>query len=293
MNGTTLSEKASPKRTTKKPSIAFIGYGVMAKAIAVGMQRSSSQLFSQYTLCDTGKRALENADKDIKARCVLTPKWTDESVLKSDVVVLAVKPQGLAKVLKKLPPRKDQLLISVVAGWSIDKIRKHLPKASEGNLPRIIRTMPNTPLCVGKGCTLYAPCEHTTEDDMELVETMFNSCGITERILEPQLDAATGIAGSGPSYVALFMEALADGAVKQGLPRDLALRLAAHTVEGAARMCTEAGGGMHPAILKDRVCSPGGTSIHGVTELENHGVRKAIIAAVAGAAKRSRDLNNQ
>uniref|UniRef100_A0A7S1MSP6 Pyrroline-5-carboxylate reductase n=1 Tax=Neobodo designis TaxID=312471 RepID=A0A7S1MSP6_NEODS len=272
-------------------TIAFLGFGVMAKAMAVGMQSAPNSPFGKYVLCDNNRKVLEGAASAITAAPATTTRDAEAAIVDADVIVLAVKPQGMTRLLKRLPLKENHLVVSIVAGWSIDRILSTLPERDPAKQPRVVRTMPNTPLQVGKGCTLYATSEACSEADELTVEAMFSSSGIIEPLTEAQLDAATGIAGSGPSYVALFMEALADGAVKQGLPRDLAIKLAAHTVEGAAAMCTEAGGGLHPAILKDRVCSPGGTSIHGVTELENHGVRKAIIAAVAGATKRSKELN--
>jgi pyrroline-5-carboxylate reductase len=272
-----------------KPSIAFLGYGVMAKAMTVGFQKAPTPLFSRYVLCDSNESALLGAEQAFSSAPVTIAQSPQDAVAHAEVVVLAVKPQGLDTLLASVPVTKDHLVISIVAGWPIDQILDCLPKSGNG-IPRVIRCMPNTPLQVGKGCTLFARCKRSSEADADLVMRMFSSCGICAELKENQLDAATGVAGSGPAFVAVFMEALADGAVKVGIPRDLALKLAAHTVEGAALMCTDGGGGLHPAVLKDRVSSPGGTSIHGVTELENHGLRAAVIAAVSAATQRSKEL---
>lgn len=279
------------KKPVWKPSIAFLGYGVMAKAMTAGFQKAPQPLFSRYVLCDSSEAALMGAEQAFFSAPVHIATTPEEAVAQAEVVVLAVKPQGLEALLSRVPVTKDHLIISIVAGWPIQQILDCLPDKGAAQAPRVVRCMPNTPLQVGKGCTLFARCKRSTENDADLVTRMFSSCGICAELKENQLDAATGVAGSGPAYVAVFMEALADGAVKVGIHRELALKLAAHTVEGAAAMCTDNGGGLHPAILKDRVSSPGGTSIHGVAELENHGLRSAVIAAVTAATNRSKELS--
>lgn len=275
-----------------RPSIAFLGYGVMAKAMTMGFQKAPTPLFSRYLLCDTNESALLGAEQSFSAAPVSLVDTPAEAVAQAEVLVVAVKPQGLGALLAQMPVTKDHLIISIVAGWPIQQILDCLPPpTAANNVPRVIRCMPNTPLQVGKGVTLFARCKRSTEADADLVMRMFSSCGICAELKENQLDAATGVAGSGPAYVAVMIEALADGAVKVGIHRELALKMAAHTVEGAAAMCTDNGGGLHPAILKDRVSSPGGTSIHGVAELESHGLRAAVIAAVTAATNRSKELS--
>jgi pyrroline-5-carboxylate reductase len=297
ISASTVAMRAAPTITCAAPrgiwtpSVGFLGFGVMAQAMTTGFQHSPAALFRQYYLCDLNQQALTTAQENITSAPVQIAESAEEVVANSEVVVLAVKPQSVAELLSRLPITKDHLLVSIVAGWSIDRIRATLPK--KGHNARVIRTMPNTPLQVRKGCTLFARCDRSTKADADLIKRMFSSCGICDELKESQLDAATALAGSGPAFVAVFMDALADGAVKQGIPRDLALKLAAHVVEGSAKMCTKDGGGLHPAVLRDRVCSPGGTSIHGVGALEDNHMRKAVIAAIQAATERSKELSVQ
>ncbi|MEM9701913.1 MAG: pyrroline-5-carboxylate reductase, partial [Planctomycetota bacterium] len=156
---------------------------------------------------------------------------------------------------------------------------------------RLIRVMPNTPSLIGAGAAGFTRGTLATADDAEFVRAMLACVGVAEEVTEPLLDAVTGVSGSGPAYGFVFLEALADAGVRAGLPRDQALRLAAATLRGAAALVEETG--EHPAMLKDRVCSPGGTTIEAIAALETHGFRAAVHAAVEAAVARSRAMANE
>lgn len=207
-----------------------------------------------------------------------------EAVGRSDVVVLAVKPQMMGDALRGLRDvLANHLVISVAAGVTIGRMKDLC-----GPDVRIIRAMPNTPAMVGEGITALAIGQNVEEDAVDCAVEIFRSVGRVVTIQESLMDAVTGLSGSGPAYVFLMIEAMADGGVKMGLPRDTASLLAAQTVLGAARMVLETG--QHPARLKDQVASPGGTTIAGLHRLEQGGVRALLIDAIETATKRSQEL---
>jgi pyrroline-5-carboxylate reductase len=209
-------------------------------------------------------------------------------VAAADVVVIAVKPGVVATILSGLDPKlaAAPLWISIAAGIPLATLRGALPESA-----RVVRTMPNTPALVGAGATAYYPGPGVTEADIELVEGILRAAGWCWRSpSEDLLDAVTGLSGSGPAYVFLILEALADAGVRQGLPRDAAGELATRTVLGAAKLALETG--THPGVLKDQVTSPGGTTIAGLEQLEAHGVRAAIYDAVGAATDRSKSLRD-
>jgi len=207
-----------------------------------------------------------------------------EAVDKADVVVLAVKPQTLPAVLSELGPiLAHALVISIVAGATIGMIAEQIAGES-----RIVRTMPNTPALIREGMTALAPGAGVSNEDVGLVRTMFEAVGLVVLVEERLMDAVTGLSGSGPAYIFQAIEALADGGVMMGLSRQTADLLAAQTVLGAARLVLESG--VHPAQLKDRVASPGGTTIAGLHQLEQAGFRAALMAAVKSATIRSKEL---
>src|SRR5438876_1023544 len=203
----------------------------------------------------------------------------------ADVVILAVKPQIMAPVLREAMPALTNrpLLISIAAGVSTATIQSIL-----GKYPRLIRVMPNTPALVLQGVTAIARAPGLEQDDLETAQEIFAAVGRAVVLDEEQMDAVTGLSGSGPAYVALVIEALADGGVKMGLDRATAMTLATQTVLGAAKLLAETG--MHPGALKDMVSSPGGTTIAGIAALEEGGVRTTFIRAVERATLRSREL---
>jgi pyrroline-5-carboxylate reductase len=201
-----------------------------------------------------------------------------------DVVILAVKPQILGEVLDEIAPiTPGRLLISVAAGVSTATIRRHLPPGA-----RLIRTMPNTPALVLEGATAIARADGLAPGDLEMAQEIFSAVGQTVVLDEALMDAVTGLSGSGPAYIALVVEALADGGVRVGLDRKTAMTLAAQTVLGSARLLLETG--THPGQLKDMVTSPGGTAIAGIHTLESGGLRRTLIDAVERATQRARDL---
>ncbi len=203
----------------------------------------------------------------------------------SEVLVLAVKPQAIDAALASLTSalNRDALVVSIAAGVTIARLEKQLPTAT-----RLVRAMPNTPALALAGASAIAPGSCCDEHDLAIARSLFAAVGRCVQVAESGLDAVTGLSGSGPAYVMLFIEALADGGVRAGLDRDTALLLAAQTLFGAAKLQLDTG--EHPGVLKDRVTSPGGTTIAGLRCLERMGVRGALIAAVEAAAQRSREL---
>ncbi len=202
------------------------------------------------------------------------------------MIVIAVKPQTAAKVLAEIAPHVpiDALVISVLAGVTTDAITSAL-----GQDLAVVRSMPNTPALVDEGATAIAGGQYTDDRHLEMARALFMAVGKVEVVPEYLMDAVTGLSGSGPAYIYMVIEALTDGGVKQGLTRSTALKLAAQTVYGAAKLVLETG--KHPAILRDEVTTPGGTSIAAVAELESHGLRTMLINAVATATRRSHELS--
>jgi len=201
-----------------------------------------------------------------------------------ETLLVCVKPQDVAPVLQELRPAlAGKLVVSIAAGVSLAALEN-----AAGAGVRVVRVMPNTPALVHKGASAYAVGGAATSKDGEIVERLFGAVGVTSQVKEPLLDAVTGLSGSGPAYAFLMIEALADGGVLMGLPRELSLKLAAQTLAGAAEMVLSTG--EHPGKLKDAVASPGGTTIAGLEVLEVCGVRAGLIRAVRSAAERSREM---
>jgi pyrroline-5-carboxylate reductase len=202
-----------------------------------------------------------------------------------DVLVLAVKPQVMPAVLSDLRPvmRANHLVFSIAAGITLQTLAQGL-----GEKVRLVRVMPNTPCLAGASASAYSPGANATAEDVELAGRLFGAVGTSFRVAELLLDAVTGLSGSGPAFAYVFIEALADGGVKCGLPRDVALALAAQTVLGSAKMVLETG--QHPGALKDAVASPGGTTIAGLHALERGGLRAAAMDAVEAATQRAREV---
>ncbi len=200
-------------------------------------------------------------------------------------MILAVKPQIIASVLREIAPvlTRRKLLISLAAGVSTAALRGHLGKDA-----RLIRVMPNTPALVLEGVTAIARADGLEAEDLEIASEIFSAVGRVVVLEEDLMDAVTGLSGSGPAYIALVIESLADGGVKMGLDRVTAMTLATQTVLGSAKLLLETG--LHPGALKDMVSSPGGTSIAGIAALEEGGVRTTFIKAVERATQRSREL---
>jgi pyrroline-5-carboxylate reductase len=260
----------------------FIGSGKMAAALVKGMIRAG--IATPATICasDPFREAREAlaAETGIAVFDV-----NRDAAERSDVVVLAVKPQQVRQALDELRSAvtSNHLVVTVAAGITIASILDGL-----GRDVRVIRVMSNTPALIGEGASAYALGPGVGPEDENVVRTFLTSVGVAVRVAESLLDAVTGLSGSGPAFVYLIVEALSDGGVRAGLPRDVATLLAAQTVAGAARMVRETG--LHPGVLKDQVASPGGTTIAGLHALERSGVRGALIDAVEAAAKRSAEL---
>jgi pyrroline-5-carboxylate reductase len=262
--------------------IGFIGAGNMAEAMIRGLLNGKVRGSSDITASDVNP-----ARRDMMERTYGIHTTADNLALvqAAEVIVLAVKPQVAHAVLDAVRPATGppKLLISIVAGLTIGAMVERLRAGT-----RIIRTVPNTPVFVGEGMVAIAPGATATPADMEVVEAIFGPVARTAALEEKLMDAALGVSGSGPAYIFLVIEALADGGVKMGLPKPLALTLAAQTVLGAARMCLEMG--RHPAELKDMVTSPGGTTIAALHELEKGAMRATLISAVEAAARRAEEL---
>jgi pyrroline-5-carboxylate reductase len=266
-------------------ALGFLGAGQMASALAAGWTKAG--------LLDAARS--RGADPYPEARAKFQ-KTTGVAALDSnarvaaaaDVLVLAVKPQVMPAVLAELRPAlaPRHLVVSIAAGITLKTLAEGL-----GDATRLVRVMPNTPCLVGASASAYAPSPAATADDAELVGKLFGAVGKAFRVAEPLLDAVTGLSGSGPAFVYTFIEALADGGVKCGLPRDVALALAAQTVLGAAKMVLETG--QHPGALKDAVASPGGTTIAGLHALERAGLRAAAMDAVEAATRRAQELGKK
>lgn len=262
--------------------IGFLGAGQMATAMAGGLLRAKVVTPSGLQASDPSPQAREA----FRRATDVTPCDDNRAVAAaSDVLVLAVKPQHVADVLRNLQGQLGvgKLLISIAAGVPLAKLR-----AALGPGPRLARVMPNAPCLVGESASGYALDDSATAADAECVARLLRASGRVVSVDEGLLDAVTGLSGSGPAFAFLVIEALADGGVAAGLPRAVALELAAQTLRGAAQMVLETQ--MHPGELKDRVASPSGTTIAGLQILESRGVRGAMIDAVVAAARRSREL---
>jgi len=263
-------------------TVGFIGAGQMARALARGFVAAGLVQADAMVASDPMEQAARDfASVVVGARVVPT---NSEVVAVADVVFLAVKPQNIAAVLHELATEaaSEALFVSIVAGTPLAMLCAGL------TTERVIRVMPNTPCLVGQGAAAYALGPGASAADGELVGKLLGAVGIALPMKESLLDAVTGLSGSGPAYVYTMIEALSDGGVRAGLPRDQATQLAAQTVLGAAQMVLSTGD--HPGVLKDRVTSPGGTTIAGLQVLERRGVRSALLDAVEAAAKRSCEL---
>ena len=262
-------------------TVGFIGAGRMARALAGGLVNAGLIKPEQIIAADPDAGARQQLLSQTQGS--KGAKTNRELVEQSDIVVLAIKPQQLIAATTDLASvANGKLVISILAGVRLAKLAAALPSA------RLVRVMPNTPALISQGASAYALGPNASTADGELVGALLSAVGRAFRVDESLLDAVTGLSGSGPAFVYVAIEALADGGVRVGLPRDIALALAAQTVKGAAEMVLATGD--HPAVLKDRVASPGGTTIAGLQELENGGLRAALIAAVEAATHRSIEL---
>jgi pyrroline-5-carboxylate reductase len=261
--------------------LAFIGAGQMAEALLDGLLASKTVGPSELWATDVSAERRDLVKRRFGLRVGADNR---EAVAWADAVLLAVKPQTLGSVLDEVAPALGgRLVISIAAGVPIAKIAERLPQQA-----RVIRVMPNMPAMVREGISALAAGPGVTEQDLDLARRIFEAVGRVVTVEERLLSAVTAVSGSGPAFVFVALEALADGGVKMGLPRATAELLAAQTVLGAARTVLESS--EHPGRLKDRVASPGGTTIAGLHRLEQDGFRAALMAAVEAATKRAQEL---
>ena len=270
--------------TEKKLSqhVGFIGAGNMAEAMIKGLLGAGVVAAKQVSASEPRRERLD----ELKQRYGIHATAHNEDVVRrAEIVVLSVKPQILPRVCDEIAPhlKPRALVIPIAAGVPVAVIEAHLPPST-----RVVRVMPNTPALVGAGATAIAAGGHATEDDLAVAKQIFDAIGMTVILDEGQLDAVTGLSGSGPAYVFLIIEALSDAGVKMGLSRYNAQALAAQTILGSAKLLLETG--EHPGRLKDMVTSPGGTAIAGLHTLEAGGLRTTLINAVETATLRSREL---
>ncbi len=263
--------------------IGFLGAGRMAAALARGWLNAGLLTPSLCRASDPSESARRNFLAE--TGCPATPD-NAAVVAESDLLVLAVKPQMMSSLLTEIRPLlKHPLILSIAAGVTLKQLADSL-----GSEQRLIRVMPNTPCLVGASAAGYSALTTARADDIALVDRLMNAVGRAFSLPEKLLDAVTGLSGSGPAYVYLMIEALSDGGVRVGLPREVATTLAAQTVFGAAKMVLETNS--HPGALKDMVASPAGTTIAGLHALERAGVRGAFMDAVEAATKRATELGS-
>ena len=265
-----------------KLQIGFLGAGKMASALAKGFIAARLVTPRQIIASDVMEPARAAFAKEVGAKAASA----NAGVMKfARVIILAVKPDQVASVLAEIKPHftENHLLVSIAAGVTLAKLESALPSGA-----RVIRVMPNTPALVGAGASGYALGSNAKAEDAALAQQLLGAVGLACAVKESLLDAVTGLSGSGPAYAFLMIEGLSDGGVAAGLPRDIATRLAAQTLLGAAKMVLETG--LHPGALKDMVTSPGGTTIEGVHELEKGRVRGALMSAVRAATDKAKKL---
>ena len=263
-------------------NIGFLGAGKMATALARGFVNAEIIFPREMIASDPFDTARKHFAVEIGAKTVAA----NVDVAKfANVLVLATKPDQVPAALAEISGAftKNHLLISTAAGVTLAKLETALPAGA-----RVIRVMPNTPALVGAGASAFALGKSATAADGELAKKLLSAVGVAIQVKESLLDAVTGLSGSGPAYVYQFIEALSDGGVASGLPREIATRLAAQTVLGAAKMVLETG--QHPGALKDQVTSPGGTTIEGLHALEKGRLRATVMSAVRAATEKSKKL---
>ena len=269
-------------RMAKDLTIAFVGAGNMAGALIRGLIGTKTISSTHIIAADPDQARLDLLVSDLAIRVTNS---NDAAVDEANVVVLATKPQVFGQVLPSLAAslKPETLIISIAAGISTRIIERMLPDGTH-----VVRAMPNTPALVGAGATAISAGTHATDKDLTLAQRLFESVGIVVRVPESQIDAVTGVSGSGPAYVFAMIEALRDAGAREGLPEATALELASQTVLGAARLLRERGEA--PEALRQKVTSPGGTTVAGLQALDAQGFRDAVLGAVRAATRRSTEL---
>jgi len=266
----------------KPKKVAVIGAGKMGEAIISGLLKSGvyrPQDIQAFEIIESRRKYITQT---YKVECLDDVK---KAATFGDITIIAVKPGDVGKVLEQIGPamKPGKILISIAAGVTLEFLRKYLPK----NVP-VVRVMPNLACFVREGMITFCPSENTKEEEMKTVNETLGLLGRVIRLDEKYLNLATGLVGSGPAYIYLVIDSLADAGLRLGLPKDISVILAAQTTLGAAKMVVETG--EHPAKLKDMVVTPAGTTIEGLLELERGGLRALLISAVTKAAKRAKEL---
>ncbi|MDL2205960.1 pyrroline-5-carboxylate reductase [Eubacteriales bacterium OttesenSCG-928-N13] len=262
-------------------TLGFVGAGNMAGAIIKGAVGAGILKGEQIHVYDLDTAKLDQLASELG---VIKHDSCDALVAGSDMIVMAVKPQILGGVLtEQKMGLAGKAVISIAAGWSVQMLKDALPSDA-----RVLRVMPNTPTLVCAGMSALSKDTSLSADESKAAEALFGALGRVTWVMESQMEAVTGVSGSGPAYAYMFMEAMADGGVLMGLPRQQATEMAAQTLLGAAQMVLETG--KHPGELKDMVCSPGGTTIAAVHALEKAGVRGGVIDAVIASARKAQEM---
>jgi len=263
--------------------IAFLGAGAMGEALMRGLVSAAVYSPSDITVFDVDAARLKNISAELG---VTTAGDANTAVRDADEILVAIKPQVIAPALQPLREllTPQQTLISIAAGVTTAQLESHFTQS----VP-CVRIMPNTPCLVGQAASAICLGRHADASHRVVAHRIFDAVGLAVDVEEKLIDAVTGLSGSGPAYVYLFIEALSDGGVKMGLPRDVATQLAAQTVLGAAQMVLETG--KHPGALKDQVTSPGGTTIAGLHALESNAFRGTVMDAVEASAERARAMS--
>jgi len=269
----------------KGKKIGVIGGGKMGSALIGGILSRDLIPAANVTVSDVAEERREDLKKTFGVNASDDNRKT---VKVADIVILAVKPQNMAEILQETAGAfdKETLIISIAAGISTSYIEGYLKKGA-----RVIRVMPNTPAMIGEGATAITSGTNAAEGDIALARYIFEAVGITVSVKEDLMDAVTGLSGSGPAYGFVIIDALASGGVNMGLSRDVALKLTAQTLLGAAKLCLK--GDKHPAELRDMVTSPGGTTIAGLKAMEEGKLRATMMAAVEAATERSKELGKK
>lgn len=264
-------------------TIAIIGAGNMGTALLRGILNANLTTPKKIYASGTRLEKLETLQKEFGVHIMTSNK---DAAKHAEIVILCIKAYVIRKVLEEIQDvlHKDQFLISIAAGVTTESMEKIIGK----NIP-VVRCMPNIASTVGLGATAIAFGKHVHEKQHDIAVKIFEATGEVVIVGEQHLDAVTGLSGSGPAYIYMVIEALIDGGVKMGLPRDISTKLAIQTVLGSAKLVKESN--IHPAILRDQVTTPGGTTINAIHELESHGLRSMLIDAVATATLRSRELS--
>ncbi len=264
------------------PNIALIGAGKMGEAMISGFIKSGTYSPDDILVFEISRDRCEYITQTYEVKCAGN---IDEAIAFGNILIVAVKPGAIEGVLEQIKRKitHGKILLSIAAGVSIEFIRKHLPEDVA-----VVRVMPNLACSVGEAMIVICPSKNTTNDELKTATDVLNQLGKVVRLDEEYLNLATGLVGSGPAYIFVVVDAMADAGVRLGLPRDISTILAAQTTLGAAKMVVETG--EHPAKLKDMVATPAGTTVEGLLALEQGKLRATLISAVTEAARRAKGL---